>query len=447
MQPSLSVVLPYAPGEAARALQAARECVHVPGAQVVLAGAEPPSEVPTGVEWVRAAGGRGAALRAAIPSLRAEHTVIQDADAAYTPGPWPALLAPLRSGEADAVWGRRVGIPIPDAAVGRLASWVSSTRLHDPLSGQKALRTELLRAVPLTASDDSVDAELLVKLAARLYRLVEVPVHVKSMPHRRPMTLASWTRALLRYATTANDADNLHEGYNTLVRLEEGARNYNAWLGRKFRAHCGARVLEIGAGIGTITDQLAREGREKVVAVEVDPFYVERLQNRFRGRPEVVPWLSSVELADWKALAAERFDSVVMSNVLEHIEDDGGAVRKLHRILPEGGRLLLFVPALPVLYGSIDEAVGHYRRYSEPGLRAVLEQNGFEVESLEWMNLLAAPAWFLNGRVLRRRAVPPLQLRLYDTVAPLLAAAEEKLRLPVGSGLFCVARRRPGDVP
>ncbi|HET9451876.1 MAG TPA: methyltransferase domain-containing protein, partial [Aggregicoccus sp.] len=127
-------------------------------------------------------------------------------------------------------------------------------------------------------------------------------------------------------------------------------------------------------------------------------------------------------------------------NVLEHIPDDGGAVRRFRQILPEGGKVVVLVPALPQLFGAIDEAVGHHRRYTRPQLQGLLEANGFEVERLEWMNLVGIPGWFMNSRVMRRRSVPKLQLKLYDRLAPLFAQAESHVKLPVGMSLFAVAR-------
>jgi SAM-dependent methyltransferase len=228
------------------------------------------------------------------------------------------------------------------------------------------------------------------------------------------------------------------EGRITLERIE-GATNYNAWLGRRFRAHLGARVLEIGAGLGTITEQIA-DGRELVVALEVEEHYVAKLRERFRDRPQVRPYLSDVAMADWPSLKKERFDTIVLSNVLEHIPDDAAAVRRLRDILEPGGKIVILVPALEQLFGSLDEAVGHQRRYTPRSLRAVLEGNGFAVDSLEWMNLLGIPGWFVNGRILRRRAMPPFQLKMYDAVAPLLARAESIVRLPIGMSLFTVGR-------
>ena len=149
---------------------------------------------------------------------------------------------------------------------------------------------------------------------------------------------------------------------------------------------------------------------------------------------------SGVESADWDKLKPQRIDSIVLSNVLEHIEDDAAAVANFKRVLVPGGRLVVLVPALPQLFGTIDEAVGHFRRYTPQTLRAVLEGQGFTVESLEWINLVGIPGWFMNGRVFKRRAVPALQLKLYDTISPLLAEVEDRLPIPVGMSLMAVAR-------
>jgi SAM-dependent methyltransferase len=230
------------------------------------------------------------------------------------------------------------------------------------------------------------------------------------------------------------------EGFVSLERMQ-AAVHYNQWLGQKFRPHLGRRVLEVGAGLGTITEKLA-PGLELLIALEVEAFFVERLQNRFRNVPQVRPHLSGVELADWKALASERIESVVLSNVLEHIEDDHQAVRNFHEVLVPGGKLLVLVPALPALFGELDRSVGHYRRYTPSTLREALTRNGFLVESLEWMNLMAIPGWYVNGKLLRRRNIPGLQLRLFDQLMPYLARLESHVRLPVGMSLFAVARRQ-----
>lgn len=379
--------------------------------------------------------GWGAAVRQVLATTRAPALVVD-----ARPGELDALLGPIERDEADVVLGRRPRVALAERAVNRVAGLaLQDEGPWDALSPARAFRVEALSAEPVRADGDEAEAEALVRLAAQRYRLSEAPV--TSRPPRPLALVATLARAFGRYATLPSGAGDGHEGYVTLAHIEAGAPNYNAWLGHTFSRWAGQRVLEVGAGIGTITAHLA-PGRELVTALEVEESYVRRLRNRFRGHPHVEPYQSDIAQADWQALAQRRYDTIVLSNVLEHLLDDASAVRTFGKILPPGGKLILYVPALPALFGSIDQAVGHHRRYTAATLRAVVEQNGFEVVHLRWMNLAGIVGWYVNGKLLERRVLPPLQLRLYDRFAPYLAKAESHLTLPVGLNLLCVAQRR-----
>ena len=397
------------------------------GQQVFVSGFEVPGATSVAEGW-------GAAMREAISLTQAEVLAVQVPSDAME-----SLTEPILQDQADVVTGHRVPPPILERAANKVARLALAVEIADPMCRARAFRVESLRAEPVHGSGDEAEAEALVKLAAQRYRFADALVRFGGK--RSARNLAQLSRTFAKYATVQNDADNQHEGYSTLAHLESGAPNYNRWLAGTFRKWAGARVLEVGAGIGTITAHLA-PGRELVTALEVDPFYVRRLKNRFRGMPQVEPYQGDVALADWESLSERRFDTIVLSNVLEHIPDDAGAVQTFAKILPVGGALILFVPALPALFGSLDEAVGHHRRYTQDSLREVLERNGFEVEAMQWMNLIGIPAWFLNGRVLKRRVLSPLQLRLYDQLAPTLASLEAQVKLPVGLSLLAVGRRR-----
>ncbi len=400
-----------------------------------------------GVRSLSVLGGASAALKAGLAECRAPWVILQDPVPGYSASDYPALLQPLVNREADAVYGVRyrqssgerlnqARLSLTDGALTLFTSALTDLRLSDLTTGMRAFRADLLRAMPLADSGEGLDVELAVKLAAQLFRIHEVPISV-DMQALRPTWREQLARAaaLARYAVLTNDADGLHEGYNTLLRMEEGAPRYNAWLGRKLSRHLGQRVLEVGAGIGTITRQIA-PGRELVVALEMDRFYYDRLVNLFAGLPQVRPVLSGVERADWDGLAEERFDSVVLANVLEHIADDRAALANFRRVLQPGGRLVCLVPAIPALFGTMDSAVGHYRRYSREALAALFADCGFRVTALEALNVLGIPGWFVNGRILKRRGVPPLQLRAYDLISPLVARAEALLKPEVGMSLL-----------
>jgi SAM-dependent methyltransferase len=397
-------------------------------AQVVVAGPAVEQES-AGVEVVRGP------LSEGIRRIREECAVLLDPGALPSSADLDALTEPIISGVADVVVPSAGKAP-ERRALNALARSLTGVEVQNPLAPIRAVRTEAISTLKLSGGPGFA-AELTIKLAAQAFRFREVPLATPGDNRPAAEWLAlGWT--LLKYALVQNDSDNAHDGYNTLLQMDQAPR-YNAWLGRKLRPYLGRRILEIGAGIGTITREIAA-GRELVIALEADPFYIQRLRNVFRGSGVVRPLHAPVEQTDWEAIAHERPDTVVLSNVLEHIEDDEAAVKRFRSVLPEGGRLVILVPALPVLYGSIDRAIGHYRRYTPRTLRDVIQPAGFQVESMEWLNLFGIPGWFFNNRILRRRSVPGLQVRLYDRLAPLLAKLESSLRLPVGMSLLAVAR-------
>jgi SAM-dependent methyltransferase len=219
-----------------------------------------------------------------------------------------------------------------------------------------------------------------------------------------------------------------------------GARAYNAWLLDRARPYLGRRVLDVGAGLGTVTEMLA-QGRELVVALEPDPEFVQLLRERFAAVDNV-----RVVDADVTALGGDSlpgdFDSAVCLNVLEHLPDDVGVLRTLRQQVRPGGRLLLLVPAHPFLFGSLDRALGHERRYSERSLRALLEQAGLAVETLRHVNAVGAIGWLVSARVLKREQIPAASLRVYDLLVPLLRGLD-RIELPIGLSLWAVTRR-PG---
>ncbi len=212
----------------------------------------------------------------------------------------------------------------------------------------------------------------------------------------------------------------------------EGAGAYNDWVFERARPHLGRRVLDAGAGIGTFTE-LAAEGRE-VVAVEPDPEQLAILRERVAGQANVQVVEGTVEDV------SGTFDSILCLNVLEHIPDDRGTLRRFHELLAPGGSLLLLVPAHPALYGGIDRAVDHQRRYTKAGLSECLREAGFTVAELRLVNPLGALGWFVSSRVLKREQIPEGPLRVYDKLVPALRMLD-RVDVGVGLSVWAVARR------
>lgn len=234
---------------------------------------------------------------------------------------------------------------------------------------------------------------------------------------------------------TAADAE-LEETLDNL----DGAGNYAAWIFEHVNPHLGKEVLEVGAGYGTFTGLLSTNST-RVVATDVSERCAGILRARFADDPRVTVLQGSTAAA----AGLPPFDSAVLINVLEHIEDDDGALRELSATLKPGGRLILWVPAFALLYSDFDRKIGHYRRYRAAGLKARLSGAGYEVTDIRYVNSVGALAWLVVARLLHRAPTGGLSVKVYDSYfVPVLKRVEGRWGTPFGQSLFAVAVW-PGD--
>jgi glycosyltransferase involved in cell wall biosynthesis len=133
--------------------------------------------------------GKGAAIRTALEAARGSYTTIFDADLEYSPADVPALVEPLRRGEAEAVFGTRAfrshsafsfWYVIGNRAVTLAANVLFNAWISDLMTGQKALRTELFRSLDLRERGFAVEAEIAARLLSRGVRIYEVPVEYRA---------------------------------------------------------------------------------------------------------------------------------------------------------------------------------------------------------------------------------------------------------------------------
>lgn len=218
------------------------------------------------------------------------------------------------------------------------------------------------------------------------------------------------------------------------------AKNYFAWQSRLVLRELGPRVIEVGCGIGNFTGMLL--DREMVVAVDVEEECLERLRQRYAGRPKL--HALACGLADPAFRDLRRFapDSCVCLNVLEHVEDDEGALEAMAAVLAPGGTVVLLVPAFQSLYGAIDRNLGHYRRYRRGEIRRLARTAGLSVTRMHYMNFAGFWGWWANARIFRREEQSERQIAFFDRwVAPLQSAVESVVAPPVGQSLFAVLRK------
>jgi SAM-dependent methyltransferase len=218
------------------------------------------------------------------------------------------------------------------------------------------------------------------------------------------------------------------------------AANYLAWQHRLISPFLGQRVLEVGCGIGNFTGSLL--DRELVLACDIEPACVARLEQRYAGRPNLRAFVCEPGSADFAGLARGRPDSCLCINVLEHIADDARALAAMAAVLATGASIVLLVPAFPALSGPIDRNLGHYRRYTRQSLERLARVTGLAVRTLHYMNAIGFFGWWMNARILRRQAQSRAQIELFDrAVVPWLARLEGLSPPPFGQSLFAVLRK------
>jgi len=398
--------------------------------------------------------GKGAAIRTAISHATGDISVVHDADLEYNPADIPSLLVPFAKEGADAVFGSRyLSAPYRRALMHRhttinktltsVSNWLTDLNLTDLETCYKAVNTTLLKSIPLRSDDFRFEVEIVFKLAKRRARIFEAPIRYlpRSQEEGKKIRARDGLLALLAMVRFGliDDLFKKEDAYGAqfLVELER-ARRFNLWVGDTLRPYVGDRVLEIGAGIGTLTNQFIP--RALYVASDINPYYLNYLCSYSFGKPYLHVLNIDASNPEHFSGLEKQFDTALMINVLEHVPDEQQALRNLCSVLEPGGRAVILAPQHPTLYGTLDEALERRGRYTVATLERLLTEAGFRVEETFDFNRFSVPGWWLNGKMLRRKRFSRVQLKVIDTILPVLKRID-RLWPWNGLSIICVGVR------
>jgi SAM-dependent methyltransferase len=228
------------------------------------------------------------------------------------------------------------------------------------------------------------------------------------------------------------------------------AIHYQRWVYETVEPLLGNRILEVGAGIGNMSKWLPV--RERLILIESDPTLFQILKESFLEALSAKPAQIAIDLLNLEKDSASRYsvenlDTIISFNVLEHIEADIEAVRKLVQILRESDcpvrRLISFVPAQAWAYSVMDKNYGHFRRYSLSRIKALSREVAPEARLMyRSFNALGLLGWVWSAKVMASRQINPSFVRAYDRICRHTKRIDDlfcqKLRYPWGQSFIWV---------
>lgn len=215
--------------------------------------------------------------------------------------------------------------------------------------------------------------------------------------------------------------------------------NYNKWIYGQYKDYVGDAVVDIGCGYGTFVDFIL--DKRRIVLVEVSRSTINRLRNKYKNKKNITIIKHDMSVSPLNLV--EKVDSVICLNVLEHIKDDRAMIGNIRKALKTQGKLILYVPAKKFLYGTLDDNLGHYRRYEKRELEDVLVSNRFRIVKSRFMNCLGLFSWYLYSKILKSAKVKEERILLYDKLfIPLLSRLEDIINPPLGQSLLIIAEAK-----
>jgi SAM-dependent methyltransferase len=224
-----------------------------------------------------------------------------------------------------------------------------------------------------------------------------------------------------------------------------GRRRLIADVIRELAVPTTAAVLDVGSGTGTNLRLLRELGFSNVSAVDASDDAIRFCEEKGLG---------PVRKGDICALPCpdHAYDLILATDIIEHVDDDAGALAELHRVLRPGGIAILTVPAFPSLWGLQDRVSLHKRRYRRRELEGRVTEAGLSLRSCFYFNyLLFLPIWLarqcidLLGIELEseNEINTPLVNRILGWVFALDVSTAPRIRPFFGVSLLALAQRDP----
>lgn len=228
------------------------------------------------------------------------------------------------------------------------------------------------------------------------------------------------------------------EGEDTLNAIAK-ADKFNFWMYSQMRPFLQGNILEIGSGIGNISDFLTKEFPSACLS-DVRDQYTEYLKRRFPNNNVLNIDLVHPEFETVYQKLLGTFDFVFALNVVEHIKDDSLAASNMAKLLKPNGKMFILVPAYQWLYNSFDVSLEHFRRYNKKKIVG-LNPKGCEPIQSRYFNSFGIVGWFVVGSIFKKKIIPEGNMSLFNKIIPTVKLLDWVLGNKIGLSVILVTQK------
>lgn len=226
------------------------------------------------------------------------------------------------------------------------------------------------------------------------------------------------------------------EGLETLSVIEK-ANKFNHWMYNVIKPHCKGKILEIGCGIGNISEYFVNDNLD-IVLSDLRDNYIEIVKKKFSNEVLKIDLVDTDFDVKYSSLIG-TFDTVFALNVVEHIKDDVLAIKNCKKLLKKEGHLVILVPAYQSLFNNFDVELEHYRRYNHKSLKEIIYKNELTVKKTFSFNSIGILGWYVSGSILKKKTIPEGQMDIFNTLVPVFKLADMFLLKKIGLSVICFA--------
>lgn len=233
------------------------------------------------------------------------------------------------------------------------------------------------------------------------------------------------------------------EGMDTLEVVSE-ADNFNKWMYKTIKPYCSGRILEIGSGIGNISEYFLNN-KHNITLSDIRENYCSILERKFADKSNLEDvFLIDIIDVDFDTKHKDlfgTFDSIYALNIVEHVKDDLQAIANCKKLLKENGNLIILVPAYQSLYNGFDKELEHYRRYTQASLNKIFTENKLKIIHQQYFNSIGILGWWFSGNILKKKTIPKGQMNIYNTLVPVFKIIDKIILNKTGLSVITVGSK------